>query len=134
MCIELLDRSSRDLDELFTRIYGLIYEQNAAIFSGLFSEFKSYFRGGNIDLSEMMDSFFSRLMHEMFSLLESQYIWDDQFSACLDTHLGNLSPFGDIPQQISVQVKRSFIAARTFHQGLIVGRETVAAVASVSSR
>ena len=119
---------------MFTRTYGAIYEENAEIFSKLFAQLKSYFRGGNIDLSEMMDSFFSRLMHQMFTLLNSQYVFTDQYRSCIDTHIGNLSPLGDVPQQISVQVKRSFIAARTFFQGLMVGRETVTAVMSVRGR
>ena len=41
-------------------------------------------------------------------------------------------PFGDVPKKLSVQVKRSFVATRTFTQALNVGRDVIAKMQSVS--
>lgn len=132
-CNSLIDQSGQDLHGMFTRTYGSLYVENTEIFSQLFDELKSYFRGGNNDLSETMDSFFRRLMLRMFVLMNEQYDLGEQYRICVDTHIENLSPLGDVPQQLSVQVKRAFVAARTFYQGLIVGRDTVAAAMTVSA-
>ena len=42
-----------------------------------------------------------------------------------------LKPFGDVPKKLSVQVKRSFVATRTFTQALNVGRDIIAKMQSV---
>ncbi len=42
-----------------------------------------------------------------------------------------LKPFGDVPKKLSVQVKRSFVATRTFTQALNVGRDVIAKMQSV---
>jgi glypican 4 len=43
-----------------------------------------------------------------------------------------LKPFGDVPKKLSVQVKRSFVATRTFAQALITGRDVVNKIQSVN--
>ena len=43
----------------------------------------------------------------------------------------DLKPFGDVPKKLSVQVKRSFVATRTFTQALNVGRDVVSKMQSV---
>lgn len=42
-----------------------------------------------------------------------------------------LKPFGDVPKKLSVQVKRSFVATRTFTQALNVGRDVIVKMQSV---
>jgi hypothetical protein len=42
-----------------------------------------------------------------------------------------LKPFGDVPHKLSVQLKRSFVATRTFSQALNVASEVVADMVKV---
>lgn len=37
---------------------------------------------------------------------------------CVSEYMKDLKPFGDVPDKLSVQVKRSFVATRTFVQAL----------------
>lgn len=37
----------------------------------------------------------------------------------------DLKPFGDVPQKLSVQIKRSFVATRTFAQALNVAKDVL---------
>lgn len=43
-----------------------------------------------------------------------------------------LQPFGDVPQKLTTQIKRSFVALRTFVQGLATGRDVVRNVLKVN--
>lgn len=39
--------------------------------------------------------------------------------------MNELKPFGDVPDKLSVQIKRSFVATRTYAQVLATGAEVV---------
>lgn len=103
---------------MFKRTYGVIYEQNSYVFSDLFNELENYYIRGKVDLSEAMDSFFNTLYQKMFTVLNSQYTFDDKYLGCVSEHMKELKPFGDVPDKLSVQIKRSFVATRTFEQAL----------------
>ncbi len=103
---------------MFKRTYGVIYEQNSYVFSDLFNELENYYTRGKVDLSEAMDSFFNTLYQKMFTVLNSQYSFDDKYLGCVSEHMKELKPFGDVPDKLSVQIKRSFVATRTFEQAL----------------
>lgn len=74
----LLAQSKSEFHEMFKRTYGVIYEQNSYVFSDLFSELESYYSRGKVDLSEAMDTFFNVLYQKMFTVLNSQYKFDDK--------------------------------------------------------
>ena len=131
---ELLDNSKQDLHTMFVRTYGLLYRQNSYIFTDLFEELRAYYKGGDINLLDVLDNFFTTLLEKMFILLHAAYQFDDAYLECITDHMGELKPFGDVPQKLSLQVKRAFIAARTFVQGLAVGRDVVLAVSKVGSQ
>jgi glypican 4 len=63
---------------MFKRTYGTIYEQNAYVFADLFSELELYYTRGKVNLSETMDSFFNTLYQKLFTVLNSQYLFDDK--------------------------------------------------------
>lgn len=42
-----------------------------------------------------------------------------------------LKPFGDVPKKLTVEVKRAFVATRTFVQALAIGRDVVKFVQEV---
>lgn len=75
---DLLQESRAEFHEMFKRTYGVIYEQNSYVFSDLFNELESYYARGKVDLAEAMDSFFNTLYQKMFTVLNSQYSFDDK--------------------------------------------------------
>ncbi|XP_035483984.2 glypican-6a isoform X1 [Scophthalmus maximus] len=130
--LELLDNSEKSLNSMFTRTYGKLYKQNSEVFQDLFTELKRYYTGGNVNLEEMLNDFWSRLLERMFQLLNSQYHFTDDYLECVSKYTDQLKPFGDVPRKLKAQVTRAFIAARTFVQGLMVGREVANRVAKVN--
>lgn len=116
---------------MFVRTYGLLYQQNAYIFTDLFEDLRSYYKGKDVNLLDVLDNFFERLLEKMFVLLHSSYSFDNTYLECITDKMDELKPFKDVPQKLSIQVKRAFIAARTFVQGLAVGRDVVLAVSKV---
>ncbi|KAG4077344.1 hypothetical protein HA402_009745 [Bradysia odoriphaga] len=115
---DLLAESKKEFHAMFKRTYGVIYEQNSYVFSDLFNELENYYIRGKVDLSEAMDSFFNTLYQKMFTVLNSQYTFDDKYLGCVSEHMKELKPFGDVPDKLSVQIKRSFVATRTYEQAL----------------
>ncbi|KAL4608902.1 glypican-6-like [Arapaima gigas] len=130
--LELLENTERSLNMMFVRTYGKLYTQNAEVFQDLFAELKRYYTGGNINLEEMLNDFWARLLERMFQLLNSQYQFTDDYLECVSKYTDQLKPFGDVPRKLKAQVTRAFIAARTFVQGLMVGREVANRVSKVS--
>ena len=72
-----------------------------------------------------MEDFFAKLFERMFQLLNPQYRFTDEFWECSSQFLESLKPFGDVPAILKERAKRSFVAARTFVQGLSFGRDSV---------
>ncbi|XP_053283161.1 glypican-6a [Pleuronectes platessa] len=130
--LELLDNSEKSLHSMFKRTYGKLYMQNSDVFQDLFTELKRYYTGGNVNLEEMLNDFWARLLERMFQLLNSQYHFTDDYLECVSKYTDQLKPFGDVPRKLKAQVTRAFIAARTFVQGLMVGREVANRVAKVN--
>ncbi|XP_069678727.1 uncharacterized protein dlp [Periplaneta americana] len=122
---ELLATSKREFHDMFKRTYGIIYEQNSYVFTDLFEELERYYAKGQVDLGEAMENFFSTLYQKMFTVLNAQYDFDDKYLGCVGEHMKELKPFGDVPHKLSVQLKRSFVATRTFSQALNVASEVV---------
>lgn len=130
--LELLDNSEKSLHGIFKMTYGKLYMKNSQVFQDLFAELKRYYTGGNVNLEEMLNDFWSRLLERMFQLLNSQYQFTDDYLECVSKYTDQLKPFGDVPRKLKAQVTSAFIAARTFVQGLMVGREVANRVAKVN--
>ena len=116
---------------MFVRTYGLLYQQNSHVFTDLFEELRTYYKGGNVNLEDTLNDFFATLCQKMFALLNANYVFDAKYLQCVTTHMDALEPFGDVPKKLSIQVQRGFIAARTFVQGLAVGRDVVLEISKV---
>uniref|UniRef100_A0A8C5U6S2 Glypican 6 n=1 Tax=Malurus cyaneus samueli TaxID=2593467 RepID=A0A8C5U6S2_9PASS len=129
---ELLENAERSLNDMFVRTYGMLYMQNSEVFQDLFTELKRYYTGGNVNLEEMLNDFWARLLERMFQLINPQYHFSEDYLECVSKYTDQLKPFGDVPRKLKVQVTRAFIAARTFVQGLTVGREVANRVSKVS--
>lgn len=72
-----------------------------------------------------MDTFFNTLYQKMFTVLNSQYKFDSKYLECVGQHMKDMRPFGDVPQKLGVQIKRSFIATRAFSQSLQVAADVL---------
>lgn len=55
-----------------------------------------------------------------------------RYMQCVSEHMKELKPFGDVPDKLSVQIKRSFVATRTYGQALITAAEVSKKILAVS--
>ncbi|XP_077681697.1 glypican-4 [Eretmochelys imbricata] len=129
---ELLENAEKSLNDMFLRTYGRLYMQNSELFKDLFIELKRYYVGGNVNLEEMLNDFWARLLERMFRLVNPQYHFTDEYLECVSKYTEQLKPFGDVPRKLKLQVTRAFVAARTFAQGLAVARDVVTKVTAVN--
>lgn len=56
----------------------------------------------------------------------------EDYLECVSKQTEMLQPFGDTPRQVKMMVTRTFVAARSFVQGLVVSGEVVRKVSQVS--
>ncbi|KAG6801345.1 glypican-4 isoform X1 [Apis mellifera caucasica] len=122
---DLFANSKRVFHEMFKKTYGTLYEQNAYVFTDLFKELENYYAKGTVDLDDTMDNFFNTLYQKMFTVLNSQYNFDNKYMECVGEHMKEIRPFGDAPQKLGVQIKRSFVATRAFSQALTVAADVL---------
>ncbi|XP_029020598.1 glypican-2 [Betta splendens] len=122
---ELIDLSEKSMNQMFTKTYGRLFTQNAHVFQELFVELRRYYSGGSVSLMEVLSDFWSRLVERVFSLVNPQYQFSEDYLECVSKHAEQLQPFGDVPRKMRVQVSRAFIAARALSQGLATGRDIV---------
>ncbi|TMS17785.1 Glypican-6 [Larimichthys crocea] len=115
---ELIDLSEKSMNQMFTKTYGRLFTQNAHVFQELFVELRRYYSGGSVSLSEVLSDFWSRLVERVFSLVNPQYQFSEDYLECVSKHAEQLQPFGDVPRKLRVQVSRAFIASRALSQGL----------------
>lgn len=85
-----------------------------------------------VDLDDTMDNFFNTLYQKMFTVLNSQYNFDNKYMECVGEHMKEIRPFGDAPQKLGVQIKRSFVATRAFSQALTVAADVLKNMQSVN--
>lgn len=128
----LLNYSRKSFDDMFSRTYGIIYQQNAFVFTKLYDDLEKYFNSGELNLQDAMDDFFKQLYQRMFTVFNSQYIFSSRYLRCVTRHMEQLKPFGEVPKKLTIQIKRSFVALRTFVQGLAAGRDVVRNVLKVN--
>ncbi|CAB1337491.1 unnamed protein product [Coregonus sp. 'balchen'] len=119
---ELIDLSEKSMNQMFTKTYGRLFTQNANVFQELFVELRQYY-----------SEFWSRLVERVFSLVNPQYQFSDEYLECVNKHAEQLQPFGDLPRKLRLQVSRAFIAARALVQGLATGRDIVNKAAKLSA-
>lgn len=122
---DLLAASKKGFHEMFKKTYGILYEQNAYVFTDLYKELENYYAKGTVDLDDAMDNFFNTLYQKMFIVLNSQYEFNSKYLECVGDHMKDMRPFGDVPQKLSVQIKRSFVATRAFSQALTVASDVL---------
>lgn len=128
---ELLKTSKKDFHGMFLRTYGMQYDTNSYIFHDMFEQLEKYYRTGGVDLVDALDGFFLELYRKMFQVMNSQYALSERYLQCVSEYRDELRPFGDVPQKLTLEVKRSFVATRTFVQALGIGRDVIQSVMEV---
>ncbi|KAF7647390.1 hypothetical protein LDENG_00173060, partial [Lucifuga dentata] len=129
--LELLNRSEMALQETFSTAWGPMYSQNFQVFSDLYTDLKHYYRGSNVNLEEALNEFWARLLEKLFSQANRQYFIGEDYLECVSKQIETLRPFGDTPRDLKLKVTRTFVAARSFVQGLVVSGEVVRKVSQV---
>ncbi|XP_032387229.1 glypican-1b [Etheostoma spectabile] len=129
--LELLNRSMISLQETFTPTWGSIYSQNSQVFSDLYTDLRHYYRGSNVNLEEVLNEFWAKLLEKLFYQANKQYVIGEDYLECVSKQIETLRPFGDTPRVMKMMVTRTFVAARSFVQGLVVSGEVVRKVSQV---
>lgn len=129
--LELLGRSNISLHDTFTSTWGSLYSQNVEVFFDLYAELKRYYRGSNVNLEEALNEFWTRLLEKLFYHANKQYFISEDYLECVSKQIETLRPFGDTPRVMKMMVTRTFVAARSFVQGLVVSGEVVRKVSQV---
>ena len=71
--VEMLNRSMINLQETFTSTWSSVYSENSQVFSDLYSDLTSYYRGGNVNLEEVLNEFWAKLLEKLFYQANKQY-------------------------------------------------------------
>nr|XP_020504993.1 glypican-1-like [Labrus bergylta]XP_020504994.1 glypican-1-like [Labrus bergylta] len=129
--LELLNHSAISLQETFTPSWGSLYSQNSQVFSDLYTDIKNYYRGSNVNLEEVLNEFWAKLLEKLFYQANKQYFISEDYLECVSKQIETLRPFGDTPRVMKTMVTRTFVAARSFVQGLVVSGEVVRKVSQV---
>ncbi|CAB3221130.1 unnamed protein product [Arctia plantaginis] len=127
----LLKQSREEFHTMFKRTYGMIYEQHSYVFEQLFEQLERYYTRGDTNFDVMIDGFFSILYNKMFTVLNSQYEFDEKYLKCVNEHMRDIQPFEDVPNKFSVQLRRAVVATRTFHKALRAGADVVRSMMQV---
>uniref|UniRef100_A0A8C4DHS0 Glypican-1 n=1 Tax=Dicentrarchus labrax TaxID=13489 RepID=A0A8C4DHS0_DICLA len=129
--VEVLNRSAISLQETFTTTWGLLYSQNSQVFTDLYTDLRHYYRGSNVNLEEVLNEFWARLLEKLFYQANKQYFIGEDYLECVSKQIETLRPFGDTPRAMKMAVTRTFVAARSFVQGLVVSGDVVRKVSQV---
>lgn len=119
---DLINESEKDLDNSFMGIYQGAYVNNSHIPRDFYSKLRKYYSTGGLDLKDVVTEFFRAILKKVFLLLNRDVKVDID---CVGSTLETESPFGSVPRTLSVQVVRSFIAARTFVYGFHTGNMVI---------
>ena len=146
----LLNKAQREFHDMFLRTYGVMYENNAAVFQTYFRDLKTFYEKGLYSPLDSTDSFFDTLYQKMFQVniqkalfhilinalkvLNGQYNFDVHYLACVSDNMETLRPFGDVPRKLASSVKRSLVAARALVKALRTGHEIANQMTKVSLR
>ncbi|KAI2650465.1 Glypican-1 [Labeo rohita] len=133
--LELLNGSERWLEEAFVAALGDLYRPNAGVFRELYGELRRYYSGASLNLEEVLDEFWMRLLERLLKASdpETASLLSDDFLECASKQTETLRPFGDAPRELKTKLVRAFIAARAFIQGLNVAGEIVRKVSQVGA-
>lgn len=86
---KLLNFSRKSFDEMFSKTYGILYQQNAYVFTNLYDNLEKYYKDGELDLQDTMDSFFQEtLSANVYCFQRSVHVHPKIFTMCYSPHGG----------------------------------------------
>ncbi|RWS29106.1 glypican-6-like protein [Leptotrombidium deliense] len=130
---ELLRNSKEEFNRTFVKTYGKLYTQHAYIFIKMLTDLERYYSQGGVDLSKVFDVFFRKLYRKMFQVMHLQYTLNEQYLRCVDENMDVVKPFGEVPKKLTIEVKRSLVATRTFTQALSNAADVVKIVMEIDA-
>ena len=65
-------------------------------------------------------------------ILNPHFLFTFSYLSCVSQTMKKLQPFGDVPKQLTEQLRRSFVATRTFAQSLIEGKQILNKILKVT--
>ena len=77
--------------------------------------------------------FVNHPFHSLFELLES-HVLHHRYLECVSKNMQKLQPFGDVPKKLTLQLRRSFVATRTFSQALTEGKKVLARIVKIQAK
>ena len=89
--------------------------------------------GGSVSLSEVLSDFWSRLVERVFSLVNPQYQFSEDYLECVSKHAEQLQPFGDVPRKLRVQVMCLVIKYIVKYQTALIQNNCISSYADLSS-
>ncbi|XP_053508262.1 glypican-1b [Ictalurus furcatus] len=128
---ELLNRSEASLHDSLQPTFGSLFSQNAQVFQDLYSDLRHYYRGYKLNLEEALNDFWARLLERLVRELNGRYSMGEDYLDCVAKQAETLRPFGETVREFKLKVTRTFVAARSFVQGLVVAGEVVRKVSQV---
>ncbi|XP_060762089.1 glypican-1b [Neoarius graeffei] len=128
---DLLNRSEASLHNSLQSIFGTLFSQNAQVFQDLYSDLRHYYRGSKMNLAEALNDFWARLLERLVRGLNGRYSMSEDYLDCVAKQAETLRPFGETIREFKLKVTRTFVAARSFVQGLVVAGEVVRKVSQV---
>ncbi|XP_004079277.1 glypican-1 [Oryzias latipes] len=129
--LDLLNRSMARLQKSFTSTWGLLYQMNTQVFSDLYNDLSGYCRGGSVNLEEVLNEFWAKLLEKLVYQKNKQFSLGEDYLECLSKQIETIRPFGETPRKMSGEVTRTLLAARSFLQGLVKSAEVVRKVSQV---
>ncbi|XP_066512703.1 glypican-1-like [Hoplias malabaricus] len=128
---ELLNRSEASFQDSLQSGFGSLYSDNSRLFQDLYEDLRHYYRGSNVNLEEALNEFWARLLERLLRTLNTNYSISEDYLECVAKQSETLRPFGETPREFKLKVTRTFVAARSFVQGLVVAGEVVRKVSQV---
>ncbi|XP_077981536.1 glypican-6-like [Glandiceps talaboti] len=128
----LIDTTQEDLNNMFTRTYGLLFQRHQGIYNDLFSNIREYYNGANFDLVDKLDEFFVELYKSLWKLFNPQYDFDTAYMQCVGDLVDTIEPFGESSRRLTKDLKKAMLAARTYRKALSTGAEVLEAITQSS--
>ncbi|XP_067948170.1 glypican-6-like [Watersipora subatra] len=122
---ELIEKSEKEMDEMFTKVYQDQYVNNKDVFVQFFADLRSYYNGEDLDVSQAINQFFRDVFVRMFNIQHMEYNFTEPYLACVGDKMDTIKPFGEYPAQLQRNLKQALVSARTYMQGLAVARNVV---------
>jgi len=129
----IFESSTRDFNDYFGTLLNNsvehleknVYFKYLEIYSELERELQSYYSGADKDLKDAMKNFYKSLFKSFLQLNNPHHQFDHDYMSCVADNMDTVKPFKYLADKHTGQVRGCLVMARTFVQGLAVGRDVI---------